>query len=92
MVNFDYWSDLLDEFPHVLDDYLSRKQFGIQEYLRETKILDPTSLMATDATPFWYFQTEDKEYYLEHHIPVAPVAHLASNFLPKDLAAKLHGF
>ncbi|GJV16770.1 hypothetical protein Tco_1362093 [Tanacetum coccineum] len=41
----------------------------------------------------WYRQlrlvlsTEDKEYYLEHHIPVAPVAPPGQQIPPEDLAA-----
>ncbi|GJV75156.1 zinc finger, CCHC-type containing protein [Tanacetum coccineum] len=31
--------------------------------------------------------TEDKEYYLEHHIPVAPVAQPGQQIPPEDLAA-----
>nr|GEU56533.1 zinc finger, CCHC-type [Tanacetum cinerariifolium] len=56
-----------------LDDYLSRKQFGIQEFLRETKLTGPNFID-------WYTQlrlvllTEDKENYLEHLIHETPVA------------------
>nr|GEX12829.1 hypothetical protein [Tanacetum cinerariifolium] len=57
----------------IKDDYLSRKQLGIQEFLRETKITGPNFID-------WYRKlrlvllTEDKENYLEHPILAAPVA------------------
>nr|GFA76647.1 zinc finger, CCHC-type [Tanacetum cinerariifolium] len=57
----------------AMDDYLSRKHFGIKEFLREKKISRPSFID-------WYRQlhlvisTEDKKNYLKHPIPEARAA------------------
>nr|GEX57389.1 hypothetical protein [Tanacetum cinerariifolium] len=71
-------------------DYLSRKQFAIQEFLRsffeKQKLTGPNFID-------WYRRlclvllTEDKENYLEHPIPAAPVAPLGPQVPPQALAA-----
>nr|GFB80509.1 zinc finger, CCHC-type [Tanacetum cinerariifolium] len=67
-------------------DYLSQKQFSIQEFLQETKITGPNF---SD----WYrklrlvLSTEDKKNYLEHPIPAAPIAPPGQQVPPQALAA-----
>ncbi|GKD58999.1 hypothetical protein Tco_1296508 [Tanacetum coccineum] len=63
-----------------------RKQIGIQDFFEKQKSLDPTSFDGTRQLRL-VLSTEDKEYYLEHHIPVAPVAQHGQQIPPEDLAA-----
>nr|GEV29527.1 hypothetical protein [Tanacetum cinerariifolium] len=70
-----------------LDDYLSWKKFGIQEFLRETQNLTGPNFIDWYRKLCFVLSTEDKENYLEHPILVAPVAPPRQQVSPQALAA-----
>ncbi|GKB44087.1 hypothetical protein Tco_0889029 [Tanacetum coccineum] len=70
-----------------LNDYLSRRNNSVfRSFFEKQKLTGPNFID-------WYRQlrlvlsTEDKEYYLEHPIPAAPVAQPGEQIPPEDLAA-----
>ncbi|GJW31305.1 retrotransposon protein, putative, ty1-copia subclass [Tanacetum coccineum] len=77
---FTSWSDL--------GDYISRKQLRIQSFFEKQKnSWNPTFIGLVQRQLRLVLSIEDKEYYLEHPIPVAPVAPPGQQIPPEDLAA-----
>ncbi|GJS52183.1 hypothetical protein Tco_0625545 [Tanacetum coccineum] len=72
--------------PSVINGYLGRKQFGIQDFFEKQNLTGPNFID-------WYRQlrivllVENKENYLEHPIPAAPVAAPGQQVPPQALAA-----
>ncbi|GKB78378.1 zinc finger, CCHC-type containing protein, partial [Tanacetum coccineum] len=78
---FSHWSDLW-----LPNDYISRKQLVFRSFFEKQKLTGPNFID-------WYRQlhlvlsTEDKENYLEHPIPEAPVAPPGQQVPPAAAAA-----